>query len=149
MRKASVGLLLALVCLLTACSQKKTVEMPISISDVLSIESEGQRLHPQHNWVFSFHDGLAADGQRLYFKDIAPLLTETDTISVPFSLELHDSVRSASYTLYSEWGTELYSGSRTLSFPEEPGLYLCVIELSYGSADDREGVQFFFQFTIC
>lgn len=146
--KKIIALFTVLVCLLTACSQSKPVEMPANSSEVVTIVSDAGRLSPQVNWIYSFQNNLSADGQRLYYKDIVPLLTEADQVSAPFTIELHDAVRQIRYTIYDNQGNELAKQRKKLTLPEEAGEYVCVLWVSYGTDDDYTGVQFFFSFTI-
>lgn len=147
--KKTISLILALVlalCLLTGCGQSdKDVD---TSADRLRVVSATQVHTPKQNWVYSYEDGVAADGPRLSVSEMIAG-TEGDTIlTVPFALDPGGAIDNGVYSVYDLEGNEVYHHHMVFTEPEEAGQYLCVLEIHFGSDKVYSGYQMFWRFVV-
>ena len=146
--KKTISLILVLVmalCLLTGCGQKETVD---TSPDKVRIKMSAAEHTPNNNWVFSYEDGVAADGTRLTAEEMLAQTEGTRVIPTPFTVENGGALDSGIYSVYDLEGNVISFQRMIFSAPEEVGEYLCVIEMTFGTTEVYSGYQIFFRFSV-
>ena len=73
---------------------------------------------------------------------------DADTIPAPLSIDKGSARGEGTYSVYDLDGNEIYYRNGAFALPEEPGEYLCVAELTFGTAENYSGYQLFFRFSV-
>lgn len=136
-------LVLCLLCLLPGCAAKK--DLPSSPEEVKIISQDGSEHTPLYNWIYSYENGLAADGT-LYGPDhMIEELLDSAPVHVPFTTNLDGEEQ---YSVYDMQGKELSYRTDELQLPAASGEYICVISASFGTKKNYQGYQLYFKFTV-
>ena len=147
--KKTISLIVVLVLalgLLTGCSPKTT---PVNTSpDGVVIKMTAAEHTPNNNLLYSYKDGLAADGTRLTAEEMLAQTEGTRVIPTPFTVENGGALDSGVYSVYDLDGNELSYRQMIFTAPEEAGEYLCVMEMTFGNEKVYSGYQIFFRFSV-
>jgi len=146
--KKTITLMLALLLsfsLLTGCSSSKKVD---TSADRLRVVSASQVHTPKQNWVYSYEDGVAADGSRLSVGEMIAQTEGGEVLTYPFSLDPGGAIDNGVYSVYDLEGNEVYHHHMVFTEPEEAGQYLCVLEIHFGSDKVYSGYQMFWRFVV-
>ena len=146
--KKTITLILALLLsfsLLIGCSSSKKVD---TSADRLRVVSASQVHTPKQNWVYSYEDGVAADGTRLSVGEMIAQTEGGEVLTYPFSLDPGGAIDNGVYSVYDLEGNEVYHHKLGFSKPEAAGEYLCVLEITFGSEKVYSGYQMFWRFVI-
>ena len=146
--KKTISLILMLVLalgLLTGCSQKA----PVNTSpDGVVIKMASAQHTPNNHWVFTYEDGVAADGARLTAAEMLAQTEGTRVIPTPFTVENGGALDNGIYSVYDLEGNEISYQRMVFNAPEEAGEYLCVVEMTFGNEKVYSGYQIFFRFSV-
>ena len=146
--KKTVTLILALVLVLAlfaGCSPKAEVD---TSADRLRVISATHIHTPQQNWLYTYEDGLTADGTRLTVEEMITKTESTGVLTYPFALDPGGAIDTGVYSVYDLEGNPLYLHRMVFSEPQEPGTYLCVLEINFGTEEVYSGYQMFWRFVI-
>lgn len=146
MKKIIILILALLLCLgiLAGCSPKAEVD---TSADRLRVVSATQVHTPKQNWLYTYEDGLTADGTRLTVEEMLAQTGEGEVLTYPFALDPGGAVDDGVYSVYDLDGNPVYLQRMVFSEPEQAGTYLCVLEITFGNEEVYAGYQMFWRFT--
>jgi hypothetical protein len=106
--------------------------------------SAGKQYAPFQNFVYSRNrDGLYADGMKKQPQEVADEL-ETISISNDVRIDLNGKRANSCYTLYDEHNQKVYDCRETFLMPEEPGKYIICVNVTWGTKEVYNGMEYFF-----
>ncbi len=145
-----LALLIALALLaLAACSgQSETGDTAVGIGTV-SIVSGGKTYAPLENWINSLNsDGVAADGAGIQPDEVVNELEAIpygDDFGIVIDGEPHNGPY---YTLYNSNFEEAYYRGDAFSAPNDAGIYILIVDVSWGNEKAYEGYQYCFKLEV-
>lgn len=140
--KRFLVLALTILCLMASCGDHR--DTPTSPEEVRITTQDGVEYAPLYAWIFSYDNGLSADGTRYGADHIAKELADSAPIQAPFSFNLDGK----DFSVYDLQGNTLSYRCEGIQLPTDSGTYICAFEATFGNNKSYQGYLFYFKFTV-
>ncbi len=99
--------------------------------------------------TWSLHNGVAADALPILPNDAAEALTEDMWLTLPIKFDYGEPLLGQSYDICTLPQTKpVARGQSVFEPPEEPGAYLCIAKVTFGTEKEYDGCQYVFAFGV-